>query len=373
MIRRRGEVRGWSWVVSNRAWLLMWIPILAISVAHYGTGAPHHWVHDILRRLYYLPIVFAAFAFGLRGAMVTSAVVSVVYFPHAFTHVFHQDPSSTLEKALEIVVYNLIAAVTGSLADREVRERVKQERIAERLAESLEDVRSMERQLVRAGKLQALGELTAGLAHEIKNPLASMKGAAQIISDEIPESSPRRRMVQILTKEIDRLSAVLERFLSFARVPRFEVNDVALNDLVRPVVELMSSHARQSSVTIEPCPCAQELRVRGDKENLTLVLMNVLLNAIQASPHGGVVTIRCTAEMRRKQAYCAMIVQDQGPGVPEELRERIFDPFFTTRDGGSGLGLSIAARIVDAHGGFIEVTTGSQGGAVFRIVLPRAS
>jgi len=135
----------------------------------------------------------------------------------------------------------------------------------------------------------------------------------------------------------------------------------------------MSSHARQSSVTIEPCPCAQELRVRGDKENLTLVLMNVLLNAIQASPHGGVVTIRCTAETRRKQAYCAMTVQDQGPGVPEELRERIFDPFFTTRDGGSGLGLSIAARIVDAHGGFIEVTNGSQGGAVFRIVLPCAS
>lgn len=370
MIGRRGLVQGWSWALSKRAWLLMWLPILAISLAHYTTGAPHTWVHDILRRLYYVPIVLGAFAFGLRGALATSVVVSIVYAPHAFTHVFHQDPSSSLEKVLELLLYNMIAAITGSLADREVRERVKQETIAAKLADSLEELRLMERQLVRAGKLQALGELTAGLAHEIKNPLASMKGAAQIISDEIPAASPRRRMLDILSKEIDRLTAVLERFLSFARLPRFTVDDVKLRDVVEPVVELMSAQARQSGVTLQCVGCADALVVRGDKENLTLVLMNLVLNAIQASPAGGQVEVRCMRETVRRAHYCVIAVRDQGPGVPDDLREKIFNPFFTTRDAGSGLGLSIAARIVDGHEGFIEVSAAQGGGAVFRVVLP---
>ncbi len=373
MIARRGEVRGWGWMVSNRAWLLMWLPILAISLAHYATGAPFYWVHDVLRRLYYIPIVLGAFAFGLRGGLVTSIVVSVVYSPHAFTHVFHRDPAGTLEKSLEILLYNVIGVITGSLADGLVRERLKQEQIAARLAESLEELRSMERQLVRAGKLQALGELTAGLAHEIKNPLASMKGATQIISDEIAETSPRRRMVDILSKEIDRLGAVLERFLSFARLPRFEVAEVRVSELVEPVVALMAAQARQSDVTLDAPACPDDLVVRGDRENLTLVLMNVLLNAIQASPQGGVVTVSCQDATVRKQRYCVLAVHDQGPGVPEELREKIFNPFFTTRDNGSGLGLSIAARIVDAHDGFIEVGAGKTGGAVFRVLLPARS
>lgn len=370
MIERERELSGWSWLLSGRAWVLMWLPILAITVAHYTTGEPHTWVHDILRRLYYIPIVLGAFAFGLRGAIATSVAVSAVYSPHAFTHMMHQDPGSSLEKVLEILLYNGIAAITGSLADREFRERLKQETAARRLAESIEELRLMERQLVRAGKLQALGELTAGLAHEIKNPLASMKGATQILADEIPEESPRRKMLDILAREIDRLSALLERFLSFARRPTFEVAEVRIRDVVEPVVALLSAQSRQSGITLDARPCSSELVVRGDRENLTLVLMNVLLNGIQASPSGGAVTVRCSEEFVGRQRCCVLSIEDDGPGVPDELREQIFNPFFTTREQGSGLGLSIASRIVDEHEGFIEVSNRKGGGAMFRVIVP---
>ncbi|HEU5360079.1 MAG TPA: hypothetical protein VFU42_02865, partial [Candidatus Deferrimicrobiaceae bacterium] len=158
-------------VFSTRMVLVAWIPCLFITVLHYRTEAEFVWAHDVLRRLYYLPILFAAFSEGVRVAISVSVFASLIYFPHAFLSLVARDPGHALEKGLEILLYNLVAVVAGRLVDRERREREKQERLARKLSEALDEQRRIESQLIRAGRLGALGELTAGIAHEIKNPL----------------------------------------------------------------------------------------------------------------------------------------------------------------------------------------------------------
>ncbi|MCC6156494.1 MAG: sensor histidine kinase [Deltaproteobacteria bacterium] len=361
---------GWRALVSARAWMLLWIPIALVSAAHYTTGTSFHWLHDIFRRLYYIPIILGAFVFGRPGALGASIAASIAYAPHAFTTFFVQDPAHGTEKVLEILLYNVVAFITGTLADREHRERVRQEETAHRLRESLEDVRLMERQLIRAGRLQSLGEMTAGLAHEIKNPLASLKGAVEIISDEISEMSPRRKMVEILRKEIDRLNDLLERFLSFARPSGLHRADVPLAEVAAHAIALVESTSRVGGVTVALAPGEDSVVVSGDRDKIAQVVFNLLINAVQATVSGGTVRVRCERATRARRSFGVLVVEDTGPGLAEEIREKIFDPFFTTKEDGTGLGLSIAARIADEHQGFIEADNRPEGGAVFRLLLP---
>lgn len=366
----RVERISWRTLVSVRAWILLWIPIALVSLAHYTTGTSFHWLHDIFRRLYYIPIILGAFVFGRPGALGASIAASIAYAPHAFTTFFVQDPAHGTEKVLEILLYNVVAFITGTLADREHRERVRQEETARRLAESLDDVRLMEQQLVRAGRLQALGEMTAGLAHEIKNPLASLKGAVEIISDEIAETSPRRKMVEILRKEIDRLNDLLERFLSFARPTGLHRADVSLAEIAEHAIALVESTSTAGGVNVALASVADSVVVSGDRDKIAQVVFNLLINAVQAAGQGGAVNVRCERVTRGRRGFGALVVEDTGPGLTDDIREKIFDPFFTTKESGTGLGLSIAARIADEHQGFIEADNRPEGGAVFRLLLP---
>jgi signal transduction histidine kinase len=367
---RRDRSPGLAELVSARSIATVWAPIAAITALHYGTSEHVHWLHDVLRRLYYLPILLAAFSLGLRGALLASLAASIAYGPHGFLLFTHHDPAREVEKALEVLLYNVVAVVAGVLADRERRERRRQEETAARLARSLAEKEEMERLLVRAGRLQAMGELTAGLAHEIKNPLASIQGAAEAIADEIPETSPRRRMAAILLQELARLSALLDRFLSFARPETYDLSAVSLSAVVESVRDLVAAQAGQGGVRIAWTPPAADVVVRGERGKVVQVLMNLVLNAIQAMPGGGVVRIACGQRRRGGHDYGALTVEDEGPGVPEPIREKIFNPFFTTKEKGLGLGLAIAERIVDQHGGFLDVENRAEGGARFTLLLP---
>ena len=362
--------RGWAF--SSRAWLLLWLPVVGVTVAHFGTPMDQEWLHDVLRRLYYIPIIVGGFLFGLRGALVTALVVTVLYLPHAFWMVgphahhhgmIHADPTGTANKLLELVLYNVVALVTGLLVEKERRARRDVE-------QKMVEMRAMEQQLVRAGRLQSLGELSAGLAHEIKNPLASLKTAAAIVADEIPETSPRRKMVAILQKEIDRLAALLERFLAFARPGSLTFREVKLGQAVEQAIALVKPQAdvRRVNLQVEIPPSV--LLVQGDADKLTQILLNVLLNAVQFSPEGGRVEIRCQAQTLPHGRFAVVSVRDQGPGIANADRERIFDPFFSTREHGTGLGLAIASRLMDEHKGYIEVASPPDRGAEFQMRFP---
>ena len=362
---------------TSRMLLSAWVPCLVITVLHYRTGAEHDWVHGVLRRLYYLPILFAAFSGGLRGGVTVSVFASLVYLPHAFTSLLVQDPADALEKGLEILLYNIVAVVAGMLVDRERRERRQQERLATRLGDALEEQRRMEAQLIRAGKLGALGEMTAGIAHEIKNPLHALKGTAEILRDAVPEGVPERRMLELHIAEIDRLGQTADRFLSFARRIPASLRPVEAKPLVDRVVSLVSTQARQEGVdTVVEASAAPDLpRVTGDPDLLVQLLLNIALNGVQAMAPGGggTLTFSLGTERQGGKEYVRVRVANTGPPIPEGNLERIFDPFHTTKDGGTGLGLSICSRIADEHGGTLAVRNLPEGGGVeFSLVLPAA-
>lgn len=361
---------GWRRLLGRDAWLWLWLPIALVTAAHYATPPHYHTLHGIYRRLYYIPIIIGAVRFGWPGAISASLLSSCAYLPHALGWTAHHDPGTPVEKSLEILLYVTVGAVTGLLAHRERRERERQEATAKRLAGALDEVREMERQLLRSERLQALGELTAGLAHEIRNPLASMKGATDIIADEIPASSPRWPMLDIVRREIERLNTLLERFLSFARPTAQATTPVSLAQVVEKVVALIEPRAAKAGTRIICRFDPSTPTVPADAAGIEQIVFNLIINAVQAMPGGGAVDVAVELGLKGRRAYAIIRVDDNGPGVPHEIREQVFNPFFTTKSDGSGLGLSIAARIADAHGGFLELDDSPRGGASFRVYLP---
>jgi two-component system sensor histidine kinase HydH len=371
----RGLVDDLRPVFSTRMLLVAWVPCLLITVLHYRTTTQYVWAHDVLRRLYYLPILFAAFSGGVRGGISVSVFASFIYIPHAFLSLVAQDPGDALEKGLEIVLYNIVAVVAGLLVDRERREREKQERLANDLSEALKEQRRIESQLIRAGRLGALGELTAGIAHEIKNPLHTMKGTAEILRDAIPPEAPERRMLDLHMEEIDRLAQSAERFLTFARPAPSDRRPLDLREVVRRVASLVEAQARREGV-------ATEVRrydgrnapvVMGDEDQLIQVLLNIAINGVQAMAGRGSGTLSFSVSPERQggKEYFRVSLRNDGPPIPHDQMERIFDPFYTTKDGGTGLGLSICSRIADQHDGLLSVRNlRESGGVEFILSLP---
>ncbi len=360
---------------SARMLLTAWLPCLLITVFHYQTPAHHGWVHDVLRRLYYLPILFGAFAGGMRGGISISVFASLIYFPHAFVSLVSRDPGDALEKGLEIVLYNIVAVVAGLLVDRESRERRKQEKLAGDLAESLEERRRIEAQLIRAGRLGALGEMTAGIAHEIKNPLHALKGTAEILRDVVPREAPERRMLDLHIGEIDRLAQAAERFLTFARPTPSDRRPLDLRDVVERVVSLVATQARKEGVdaVFRIYEGVGPPMVSGDSDQLTQLLLNIAINGVQAMAPGGGGTLAfsLSSEKQGEKRFHVVRVENSGPPIPSAQLERIFDPFFTTKDGGTGLGLSIGSRIADQHDGVLSVRNLTDGkGVEFSLALP---
>jgi two-component system sensor histidine kinase HydH len=344
-------------VFSTRMILVAWVPCLLITVLHYRTLAEYAWAHDVLRRLYYLPILFAAFSGGVRGGISVSVFASLIYFPHAFLSLIARDPGDALEKGLEILLYNIVAVVAGLLVDRERREREKQERLAGKLSEALAEQRRIESQLIRAGRLGALGELTAGIAHEIKNPLHTMKGTAEILRDAIPSDAPERRMLDIHMEEIDRLAQNAERFLRFASPAPSDRRPLDLREVVQRVASLVETQASREGVTTEVTRYdgGEEPVVMGDADQLIQLLLNIAGVQAMTGRGGGTLSFSVFPERHGGKGYFCVGLKNDGPSIPEDQRERIFDPFYTTKDGGTGLGLSICSRIADQHDGLLSV------------------
>lgn len=349
--------------------LYCWLPILAIGVLHYGTEPTHTWVHNILRRLYYLPIIIGAFVAGLRGGLGASIAVSLTYLPHAFAlvgHSGHMDPGGSWEKALEVVLYNAVGAIAGYLATAERRR-------AEQLQSALRTQQQLQSQLVRAGQLSALGELVAGVTHEIKTPLHSLRGTAEIVDPLIPDDCAERRMWDLHKSEIDRLGAIAERFQSFAKPQKGELSDVDLNTVASRLGDLLDSEAREHAIRVDVETTSSRTQVIADRDQLTQVALNIGVNAIRATQgHGGRIRIRVRPTERTDPIVMhALQIDNDGPPIPEELIPHLFDPFVSGDAGGTGLGLSIAERIVELHGGFIEAANEGLG-VRFSVCLPSA-
>lgn len=351
-------------MLSARAAARVWLPIAAFTALHYLTGMEHDWAHDVLRRMYYLPIVLAAFDHGLRGGLLAAAVTSLVYLPHAFSlspgH--HHDPGGGLDKALEMLLYNLVGATAGLLADRERSRRRELQR-------ALADQQRLTRELVRAGRLSALGEVVAGLAHEIKNPLHALAGTAEVVDPLIPRDAEERPLWDIHVAELGRLSRLAERFLSFARPSPSELIALDLRRVAEQVAELCVADARGKGVAVELDLPPEPVEIRGDGDQLASLGLHVAVNALRAiAATGRPGRLRIAA--RSEGAHALLILDNDGPPLTAAERPHMFEPFHSGDVQGTGLGLAIAARIADQHGGTIDADNAGLG-VRFTLRLPR--
>lgn len=353
---------------------LLVLSIFGISLLHYLTPLHLHYLHDIFQRFYYIPIILSAVWFGFRGGLLCSMAVSVVYAPHIL---FQWGGGLTLEmeKYLEIVMYNVIGGVTGLLAQRERERSVQLQKTAEGLEESLkklqaqsEQIISVEEQLRRAEKLSTLGEMAAVLAHEIRNPLGSIRGTAEILRDDYLPGDPKHEFIDIQIKETERLNRVVEDFLRMARPQAVEMSSCSLREELETIVTLTQNDAKKRGITLLLEPYKEEARLNGDGEKLRQAFLNIVINAVQATGSGGSVIIT----LKKNGALSGYEIRftDSGSGMDGETLAHIFDSFFTTKPDGTGLGLAITKKIIQGHGGIVTVESEIGRGTTVIVGLP---
>ena len=239
--------------------------------------------------------------------------------------------------------------------------------MVEQLRESRQEIERLHRtQMSRAEHLATLGELATGLAHEIRNPLAGIAGVIEIVGRDLPSSSPARAVVKDIRLEIAQINRILTDLLETARPRPPEMRMSDLNTTVEHAVMLARQQVLSQPIKIEFQKVAGLAEVEHDSDQLHQVLLNLLLNAVQAIEGSGTVTVEITPV----DGFALISVTDTGRGIAPEHLPNIFRPFYTTKGNGTGLGLSLARRIVESHGGKIEVSSEYGSGTQFRVYLP---
>jgi signal transduction histidine kinase len=241
-------------------------------------------------------------------------------------------------------------------------------RMSSQLKESFDSIQESQERMIQAEKLSSLGQLSARLAHELKNPLTSIKMILQAILDGSSTPEMTKKDTEVILKEVNKLDTVLTHFLTFAKPPRLELRPLNLGDMVEEVLSLMKTEFDRSRVEV-----SREIsglpEIKGDHERMRQVLFNLLHNSIQAMPEGGKLKIGVREILESDQRKVLLRVEDSGHGIPEEYRKKVFDPFFTTKEGGTGLGLSIVYTIIKEHHGSIDLQSQVGRGTVFAITF----
>lgn len=463
--------------------------LILITLMHYYTDIHATAFHVLYRRLYYIPIIYAAFRFGLRGGLATSFAASLLFAPHIVFGLGAE--GAAIDNWFEIILFNVVGAVSGGLVQAERRQSVNYQRVSSQLEtaynkleeralalsslqnytksilesttsavlsvdrdmtvvtcnhaateifgmdekqligtklhelckgatdlceqvkrvlagerervdteititnargrvvpatvsvaphkdlgggkigavvtiEDLTEIRELTEQLLRADRLAAMGELVAGVAHEVRNPLGTIRASIQLLEAENPDSPSIRELGPVMKQEIDRLDRVIKALLDFGRPSKAVFAEVNISKVIEDVVLFTGRYATGNHVKIN-----SEIRdgtgaVWADAEKLKQVFINLIFNAVQAMPDGGAVDI----ETARDDAFVKVVVRDTGAGIPAEALGKIWDPFYTTRTDGTGLGLAIVHRIVDEHGGYISAESEVGKGSSFTVRLP---
>jgi two-component system, NtrC family, sensor histidine kinase HydH len=252
------------------------------------------------------------------------------------------------------------------------------QQIAQQVAIVIENSQLVER-LRERDRLAALGEMSAGLAHEIRNPLGAIKGAAQLLADPSTDEDEQREFTQVIVEEVDRLNNVVTQFLEYARPQRSPSAPIQIKPCIERTLQLLRHEAEAIGVRLEVSVEEDMPDARGDRELLTQVFLNLGLNAVQASRSGGLLQITAQVGMRREPGPAGGTLErpaievrfdDSGKGMTPEVLRKIFIPFFTTKPQGTGLGLAICQRIIRGFGGVIEASSQPDRGSRFLVLLP---
>ena len=347
--------------------------VTILTIIHYTNYHYEMNFHILLQFAYYLPVIYAAMRFGLAGGILSGLVITLLILPF-MTHFHALDPSAIYTQWVEIALINIIGWLTGFLTRQERRAKRKyqialtvQKELVEKLKlEGLERER-LEGEIRQTERVTALGHMSAGLAHEIRNPLGIMKVSIQLLAQEKNDDAVVSEYCRVLLEECERLNRLVSEFLSFAR-PKEPIRErITLGTLLDEGVSLIQPALRQNHIELERTQnLIDDHEVEVDPDQIKQVILNILLNAIHAQGEGGMILL----EWVQQDGFVGFAVSDEGPGIPAEAMPYIYDPFFTTKEKGTGLGLSVVHRILDQHGGKISAANRSEGGVRVEILLP---
>jgi two-component system sensor histidine kinase HydH len=233
------------------------------------------------------------------------------------------------------------------------------------------EIKDLNEEVARHKRLAALGKLSAGIAHEIRNPLSSIRGLAQFVYNSFSKTDERKEDLNTIIQEVDRLNKLVVQVLDFAKLKKPNLIRFSLNDLIRNVAELFKLEIKDKQIKFNLELTPDISQIQADEDRVRQILMNVIINAIQAIPKKGEIKIKTEKTLLKGEPAIKLIVEDSGIGIPEKDLNQIFDPFFSTKEKGSGLGLSIAYKLIEAHQGEIKVESKEGEGTKFVIFLPQ--
>ncbi|MGD9135089.1 MAG: ATP-binding protein, partial [Desulfobacterales bacterium] len=236
------------------------------------------------------------------------------------------------------------------------------------LFKDLTEVRTLRREIARSQRLASVGRLAAGVAHEIRNPLSSIKGFATYFKQRYPDRTQDQQTADIMIQEVDRLNRVVGQLLEFAGPVPVKPKPVSLQALLDDSIKLVADRAAENGISIRTQNNAQRDEVRIDPDRINQVLLNLYLNAIDSMEHGGELKVEIFSSAQRRDVVIE--VSDTGSGIRREDLAKIFEPYFTTKSTGTGLGLAIAHNIIEAMGGKITVESKKEVGTTFTVAIP---
>ncbi len=322
---------------------LLFCMIAGISLLHYGTT--RHWVryHAFFGELYFLPIVLAGLWFNLEGALAASAVITLCFIPFLVLN-WEDFSSGDIDRLVSVALYNGLAILVGVLKRRET---------------------AVQEQLVQAEGLVAVGKSLAAVAHDLKAPLVVIGGLTRRVLQKLAEGDPAREKLAIVMRETRRVENMTRDMLDFSRPLTLNRTSVELDTILRNCLAMVRDEARTRDIALEYQVEGDLPPISMDSARVEQAIVNLLLNGIQASTGGGTVTVR----IRRSPDGIVLDVMDSGSGIPAGQRQKVFDPFFTTKKEGTGLGLPIVKKIIEAHGWSMYILDRPERGLIFRIVM----
>ena len=338
-------------------WIVLKVALGFVLIAYTGGIFSNYWL------VLLLPVVSAATTFGAVGTLVITLLASGAYL--FFLQNFPAEEQVTVFQILPVVFLGMIGTLANTLAEKLRIQSEKHRRTAEQLAEANAQIRDAQEAVARSDRLAALGQLSAGLAHELRNPLGTIRASSDMLNHNISrENETAREVAGFISSEVDRANSLITRFLQFARPLQLQLDTADLSQTIDRAIALVEREASGTAIYRNYAP--EMAPFPFDAELMERVFYNLVLNAVQATAPGGAVTVKTRAAVGTVE----VAVIDRGTGIDPKNLETIFNPFFTTKPDGVGLGLAIVSKIVDEHGGKITVESEPGKGSIFRVLLP---
>ncbi|HEV2417762.1 MAG TPA: ATP-binding protein [Terriglobia bacterium] len=354
---------------SRRNFVSILVKVLLATLLVWHTGG----INSNYYPIYYLPVVSAAMLYDGWGTMfwtlASCAAFSAFLIPAL--RYFRLTEGGIAELALRYLFFFLVAVVVNRFVSENRRQAFRYRELAEELIETNRRLQQAQADARRSERLAALGQLSAGLAHEIRNPLGVIRGSAEMLNERLHASDAlTAELATYISSEVERLNSLVGRFLDFARPLKLKLERQDIAPIIDRTLQWVKDRHSTAKVEIDRQYSNGLPLLFLDGELAERVFTNLFDNAFEAMPEGG--TLRITTGRAQSNGHegVEIAIEDTGPGVPDEQREQIFNPFFTTKKTGVGLGLSIVSKIVDDHHGWIELDGSRNGGACFRLFFP---